>query len=407
MIIYETHKNIVMQKVTLIHSVYLSHRNGANTVIRLLLGNKNRFANNGIEINGIAPDEISFSAEKGGIYAKIRKRISTFTKDLLIQLAQRHEWAVKKALYLRELRAGEMMAKRYIKTNPLENEVAFIHTLFTCYYYLKYRNNKQHVVLVQHTNGEPFKMQRIYYSKLEKSSYYQELLQMERYVLENVDRIVFVAKKPTEVFLATHPYVEPSKVFYVYNAVDNTEPLKRAAKTSEEKIEICCVASITPRKGQHYIIEALERIENKPNVHFTFIGEGSDRAVLEERIKNNGLKDYVRFVGVSNDVESYLRNSDAYILPSEDEGLPMAILEAMRASLPIISTPVGGIPEMLEDGYNGVIVQPSVESVRNFIENINTYDWNTMGCNSRKVFEEKFTVGKMVDEYSKILTFIE
>ncbi len=392
-------------KVTLIHSVYLSHKNGANTVIRLLLGNKDRFQKNGIELKGIAPDENTYSTEEGGMYARLRKDVSTFIKNILIRLSQHFEWAVKKTMYLREQRSGEMMAKQYIGSNPCQDEVAFFHTLFTCYYYLKNRKVKQHVVLVLHTNGEPFKMQRIYYSKLEGSSFYQELLDIEHYVLENVDRIVFVAKKPREVFIETHPYIDPQKVYYVYNGVESFEPLYRERKKSEEKMEICCVASITPRKGQHFIIEALESMERKPNVHFTFVGDGSDRIVLEEIVRNNGLQDYVVFVGVSNDVERHLRNSDAYILPSEDEGLPMAILEAMRASLPIISTPVGGIPEMVKDGYNGVLIQPSSESVRVFLDHISSFDWFTMGNNSRKVFEEMFTVERMVDEYSKILTF--
>ena len=68
-------------KVTLIHSVYLSHKNGANTVIRLLLANKERFAKNGIDIDGLAglaPQESTYSSENGGLYAKMRKRISVF-----------------------------------------------------------------------------------------------------------------------------------------------------------------------------------------------------------------------------------------------------------------------------------------------------------------------------------------
>ena len=83
----------------------------------------------------------------------------------------------------------------------------------------------------------------------------------------------------------------------------------------------------------------------------------------------------------------------------------MAILEAMRASLPIISTPVGRIPEMLEDGYNGIMIHPSTESIKMLLERINSYDWRNMGVNSRKMFEEKFNVEKMIDEYSKILNF--
>lgn len=391
-------------KVTLIHSVYLSHKNGANTVIRQLLANKERFAKNGIDIDGLAPQESTYSSENGGLYAKMRKRISVFVSGILTRMSQHSLWAIKIMIYLREQRGGKMMAKRYLAMHHSKEEVVFIHTLFTCYYYLKYRKEKQKVVLVLHTNGEPFKMQRIYYSKLENSEYYKQMLMMERFVLENVDRIVFVAQKPREVFLSVHPYIESKKVYYVYNGIENTSP-RIERKNKRNIFEICCVASITLRKGQHYILEALDEMETKPDVHFTFVGDGSDKERLVEMAKNRGLQKYVKFVGVSNDVESFLNNSDAYILPSEDEGLPMAILEAMRASLPIISTPVGGIPEMLEDGYNGIMIHPSTESIKMLLERINSYDWRNMGVNSRKMFEEKFTVEKMIDEYSKILNF--
>lgn len=394
-----------MQRVTLIHSVYLSHKNGANTVIRLLLANKKRFTENGIDIYSLAPNENVYSPEKGGMYAKIRKEVSTLTKKILINLAQYQEWAIKKVIYLRDQRSGEMMANKYLSQNPSEEEVVFFHTLFTCYYYLKNRVKRQHVVLVLHTNGEPFKMQRIYYNKLESSAYYKEMLEIERFVLEQVDRIVFVAQKPREVFLQCHPYVNQQKVFCVYNGVENSEVVEKSIKKENETIEICCVASITPRKGQHYIVEALEKMEKKPNVHFTFVGGGTDRVVLEERVKRDGLQEFFTFAGITNDVDSYLKRSDVYILPSEDEGLPMAILEAMRASLPIVSTPVGGIPEMLEDGYNGIMIEPNVASVKHFLENLQVFDWATMGKNARAMFEKKFTVDKMVDEYSKVLCF--
>jgi glycosyltransferase involved in cell wall biosynthesis len=179
--------------------------------------------------------------------------------------------------------------------------------------------------------------------------------------------------------------------------------------THEERklTEFCCVASISKRKGQHYIIDALKMFKKNaiPQVHFTFVGDGSDRMKLEEDVCKCGLGDYVSFVGVSHNVDEHLVNSDVYILPSEDEGLPMAIIEAMRASLPIVSTPVGGIPEMIEDGVNGLLIQPDANDIYTLLTKKDSYDWQSLGRNARKTFEEKFTVEKMVDGYSKLLSF--
>ena len=140
-------------------------------------------------------------------------------------------------------------------------------------------------------------------------------------------------------------------------------------------------------------------------MHFTFVGDGISRAQLEKDVKDSGLNGYVTFIGVTNNVDEYLKNSDIYILPSEDEGLPMAIIEAMRASLPIISTSVGGIPEMIENGINGLLIAPNADSIVNVLEHIEDCDWLSMGQCARRTFEDKFTLEKMLRGYSTILKF--
>ncbi len=396
------------QKVKLIHSVYLSHKNGANTVIKLLLNSKDRFKQNGIELDGLFPSE-SFRAVASGkgvkpFVGRIRKAFISFVRNRLSKAAQNSSWAAKMVIYLNEQHASKQIIKKYVESKNCNEDTVFFHTFFTCYYYLKTRkSNKQHVVLVLHTNGEPFKMERIYYPALEDSKYYNEMLEMEKFVLSNVEKVNFVSKASKETFIKHHPYIDHDKVFYIHNGVEYLPPLEKNKK--DGPIEVCCVASITPRKGQHYIIEALQEVTHKPNVHFTIVGDGSDRLKLEEQVYKSRLKEYVTFTGITNEVDNYLNQSDIFILPSEDEGLPMAILEAMRASLPVVSTPVGGIPEIVEDGYNGYLIEPSVDGIKSFLDKLNNTDWEKMGNNSRKLFEEKFVLENMVDEYSKLLTF--
>ena len=83
----------------------------------------------------------------------------------------------------------------------------------------------------------------------------------------------------------------------------------------------------------------------------------------------------------------------------------MAIIEAMRASLPIISTSVGGIPEMIENGINGLLIAPNADSIVNVLEHIEDCDWLSMGQCARRTFEDKFTLEKMLRGYSTILKF--
>ena len=88
---------------------------------------------------------------------------------------------------------------------------------------------------------------------------------------------------------------------------------------------------------------------------------------------------------------------------SNNEGLPISIIEAMRAGLPVISTPVAGIPEQVEPLYNGLLVEPEAGKLAEVLNNITQYDWKQMGINSRKRFEKEFSFEQMLKSYCDML----
>lgn len=395
------------KKVTLIHNSWIAAYNGGNTVMRFLLESKQAFEKENIAICQCTLDTLiprSFATnDPKSISTKYKLRSSA--RIVFNWLSLHHAYFTWIFFRLNTFRTSKKVVDYYLSSNPSENEVAFFHTIIPCYFYLKERTKKQPTVLVMHTNGDAFQMERIYYPKLEKSKYYKRLLEMYQYTIENVDRINFVAEEPRLNFLRLHPEIDPQKVFYIHNGVSDKPEIVRTSIGSP--IEICCVGSISDRKGQQFIVDALKKltIEERNQIHFTLLGDGSMLIALEEEAAQSGIAAFITFAGVRSDVENYLRKSDIFILPSKDEGLPIAILEAMRASLPIISTPVGGIPEMLKDGYNGVMMEPNAEALYNILKNINSYDWLTMGKNARLLFEEKFSGRKMVQNYAKLLSF--
>ena len=88
---------------------------------------------------------------------------------------------------------------------------------------------------------------------------------------------------------------------------------------------------------------------------------------------------------------------------SRDEGFPMAILEAERIGLPIISTNVAGIPEMIKHKETGFVINPNSEELADILKEIDKYDWKGMGEKSQSLFNSRFTLGNMIDGYSSIL----
>ena len=88
------------------------------------------------------------------------------------------------------------------------------------------------------------------------------------------------------------------------------------------------------------------------------VGEGPDRPRLEEEIEALGLSGRVRLAGERRDVPELLAAADVFVLPSASEGLPVSVLEAMAAGLPVIASRVGGVPEQVSDGETGLLVEP-------------------------------------------------
>lgn len=116
--------------------------------------------------------------------------------------------------------------------------------------------------------------------------------------------------------------------------------------------------SMTPQKAQHVMIEAFARIAARvPEARLVIAGEGALRPDLERRIAELGLGDRVLLLGARRDVPDLLGAADLFVLSSVREGLPMSLLEAMRASLPSVVTRVGGTPEVVREGEHAHLVE--------------------------------------------------
>jgi len=120
------------------------------------------------------------------------------------------------------------------------------------------------------------------------------------------------------------------------------------------------VGRLATQKGHSYLLEAIARVVNEfPNAKFLFAGDGPLRAELETRVDALNIRNYVWFLGIRNDIPLLLSMCDGFILPSLWEGLPIALLEAMYAGLPVIATDVEGVDEIIKDGENGLLVPPA------------------------------------------------
>ena len=127
--------------------------------------------------------------------------------------------------------------------------------------------------------------------------------------------------------------------------------------TPDDACVVAVVGALETRKGHDVLLAALARLDAAPVVAWC-AGEGGARAALEARAAALGLADRVRFLGRVDDVATLLAGADLFVMPSRHEGLGVAALEAMAASLPVIASRVGGLPEAIVDGESGILVPP-------------------------------------------------
>lgn len=130
---------------------------------------------------------------------------------------------------------------------------------------------------------------------------------------------------------------------------------------SRDSKHLLFVGRLAGIKGVSVLFEALERILPRfPDMHLTLIGDGPERADLEREAQMRGLGDVVIFAGYRSQAEvaEALQEADLLVLPSFAEGVPVVLMEAMAAGLPVIASRVAGIPELVEDGVSGLLVPP-------------------------------------------------
>jgi glycosyltransferase involved in cell wall biosynthesis len=151
--------------------------------------------------------------------------------------------------------------------------------------------------------------------------------------------------------------VQARRIAVVPNGLDLDSLASRTTMRAPRRLVI--VANLRPGKGHDALIDAMPLVLQRfPDAQLAIIGEGTERAQLEIRARERGIAAAVTFEGHCDNVPARLADADLFVLPSESEAFPNAVLEAMAAGLPVIASSVGGIVEVVTDGSTGLLVPP-------------------------------------------------
>ena len=226
---------------------------------------------------------------------------------------------------------------------------------------------------------------------------------ISKIVLSNADFVIALTDHMKEKMQEI--CMRPVKV--ISNGIDIKKFHSDKKRESISELTIMFVGRLDPIKGVKYLIQAMSIVKNYQNIKLIVIGDGEEKKELKELVSMLNLSDCVYFTGLIDNekIPEYMSQADIFVLPSLSEGFPVASLEAMASGLPIVATNVGGLPDIIEDGVNGYLVEPRnpvqlAEKITLLLKD-NDLRLNISKANREKAkkYDWSYVVGQLEDVY--------
>jgi len=243
----------------------------------------------------------------------------------------------------------------------------------------------------------------------ENLNYFKKLIYkiLERFTARFKDKIICLSEFEKNNTI-NNKIAPTEKISVIYNGREQINFLTREQAREKlgipkDAVAIGSIGNLYKNKGYEYLIKSMNRLQIA-DCRLQIIGEGLESNNLKSEIRNQKLDDKIKIMGNISDAAKFLHAFDIYVCSSIKEGLPYTILEAMQAGLPIVSTNVGAIPEIITDSENGLLVEPKnpkqlAEKIQYLINNPEIA--KRLGENAKEKVK-KFSLEKMVKKTEEI-----
>ncbi|MBN1494602.1 glycosyltransferase family 4 protein [Candidatus Peregrinibacteria bacterium] len=301
--------------------------------------------------------------------------------------------------------------KEYLRHNAVDLMHVHVWNPASCRYALKLAGKYNVPTVI--TEHDPFELPRF-------KKY------ITRKLLKNVNHVIAVSDSNQKLLLNLYPELE-NRITAIHNGIDVTwfesqllsfnfkhrdEYRKQHFNATKNSKIILSVAELHERKGLKYLIHAMPKvIESCPTCKLVLAGAGPEEDKLKNLAKEKNIKNNVIFLGFRKDIPQIMKSADVFVLPSVKEAFGLVLLEAMAAELPIIASEVGGIPEIIENGVNGMLISPHDEDrlANGIIKLLNdpklTDKFITTGFKLlKKAFDAKIMAKKTEAIYDEVLS---
>lgn len=194
---------------------------------------------------------------------------------------------------------------------------------------------------------------------------------VNRLLLSRRDRVAAVGEAVRQAVI-TNEGIPAERVEVIYNGIDldvfgegrqDRDSVRRDMRVGPNDLAVIQVARLDYLKDHLTAIRALGRVAARhPQVRLVLVGEGPERQKIEAEVRQRRLTAHVRFLGLRKDVARLVPAADVFLLTSISEGIPLTLIEAMAAGLPVVSTRVGGVPEVVVEGRTGLLAPAGDDS---------------------------------------------
>ena len=210
--------------------------------------------------------------------------------------------------------------------------------------------------------------------------------------LKRIQKFICVSQKSKEAFCKNYG-IDSAKVVVIYNGIDTPKSGSAIAQT----FAAGTVSRLVKKKGLEVLLKAFSKLSDGKK--FLIVGDGPLKGKLIKLAKNLGLKDRVVFAGHQKEVLPSLFAMDIFIMSSLSESMPFALMEAMAAGRPCISTDVGGVRELINDGENGILVSAGDPDKLGSAISLLSGDREKMGLlgkAAKNTIAERFSIESMI-----------
>ena len=321
-------------------------------------------------------------------FKSLAKGKEDFPKNLFLNKLN----LVIRATKLSSFRKFPILADRFILNNNADVEIATGYTMFSDV--LNSSNKKSKKIGWFHSD--------INYPKL------QPAVALILKQIPQFDYFIFGSQQTKDILVETYPNLKLPENQVILNAIP-IEELKSKARefvpTLPKKPIFCSVARLHSRKGFHKLIDAHAQLLREGfDHHIVIVGDGDEKENLKKQAAELGVTESFEFLGSLMNPYPYVKNADFFILPSESEGWPLIIADTLILQKPIISTNVGGIPEMIEHLKTGYLInyetEEMYEAMKKFLTDKATV--STLQENLKDI-EKQFDNQKIFDAVEQII----